>query len=359
VVLHSASGLDFTIPVLKKINNEDTWINPVKATTAMVNVESHLGKMECYACHSTWAPQCYGCHVKVDYSQNASSSDWLKTGDAHFANGETAQTCPNQGGMRKLAGKATEGRTYIRWEDPILGINGEGRIGPIITGCQQITTVIGPDGTILANNKIWQTPPFMENSGEKGQRGIDMTPAQPHTSTREARACTSCHANPKTLGYGISDGNYMNGYDSDRYMDLQDSKGNALSQNAIPQFNGIGGLDFDLSQVVTRDGEQLQTVGHHWPLSSPLSQYSREKMERVGVCMSCHKDIPSGTVPIKMLVKAGNILGKVPFNDEEHSKLLNDDLKWAALTKVAIPILLAFAALLIFYFIRRRRKSKI
>lgn len=358
VLLHSASGLTFNIPVLKKIKKEESWINPEKAITAMVNVGSHLEKMECYACHSTWAPQCYGCHVKVDYSQNASSTDWLKTGAAHSSNGETAQTCPNQGGERMQAGKATEGRTYIRWEDPILGINGEGKIGPIITGCQQITTVIGTDGETIVNNKIWQTPPFMENNGAEGQRGIDMTPAQPHTSSREARECTSCHTNPKTLGYGISDGGFMKGYDTNKFMDLQDAKGNVLSQNAQVQFNAIEGLDFDLSQVVTRDGEQLQTVGHHWPGSGPLSQNSRDKMERVGVCISCHKDIPSGTVPIKMLVKAGKLLGKVPLTDDEHSKLLNDDIKWAALTKVTIPAILALMGLIGFYFIRKRRMNQ-
>lgn len=357
VIIHSASGLDFNIPVLKKINKEDSWINPKEATTAMVNIGSHLQKMECYACHSTWAPQCYGCHVKVDYSQNQSNTDWLKTGAAHFANGETAQTSPNEGGAIKLAGKATEGRTYIRWEDPVLGINGEGRISPIIPGCQQITTVIDTDGETLINNKIWRTPPHMENGGEDRQRGIDMTPAQPHTTSREARACTSCHANPKTLGYGIGDGKFMKGYESDMYMDLRDAQGNVLSQNAQAQFNDIEGLDFDLSQVVTRDGKQIQTVGHHWSLSGPLTQNSREKMERVGVCISCHQDIPNGTIPISMLTKAGKMLGKVPLTDEEHSKLLNDGIKWAALTKVAIPFVLAFGGLLIFFVIRRRRKS--
>ncbi len=84
-------------------------------------------------------------------------------------------------------GKATEGRTYIRWENPVLGINGEGRVSPIIPGCQQITTVIGPDGKILVLNKIWRTPSNIENGGAEGQRGIDMAPAQPHTANARAR----------------------------------------------------------------------------------------------------------------------------------------------------------------------------
>ncbi len=359
VLLHSASGLDFRVPVLKNINDNDDWINPVKAGTAMVNIGIHLEKMECYACHSTWAPQCYGCHIRVDYSNGLKSTDWLKTGAMHYKNGETAQTCPGKGGFQKQAGKATEGRTYIRWEDPILGINGEGRIGPLITGCQQITTVIGTDGEILAENKIWRTPPYMENGGEDGQRGIDMTPAQPHTSSRQARECTSCHTNPKTLGYGINGGVYMNDYGTDRYLDLRDAGGNVLSRNAIAQFNAIAGLGFDLSQIVTRDGKQLQTVGHHWPLSAPLSQLSRDRMERVGVCMACHQDIPNGSIPIAMLVKAGGALGMAPHTDAEHSTLLNDDIKLAALTRVLAPILLIiFIAMALFLWVRRKRKLR-
>jgi hypothetical protein len=50
----------------------------------------------------------------------------------------------------------------------------------------------------------------------------------------------------------------------------------------------------DLDQVVTRDNKQLQTVGHHWPLSGPLTKDQRDRMEKVGVCISCHKDFTSG-----------------------------------------------------------------
>ncbi|RLD80724.1 MAG: cytochrome C [Bacteroidetes bacterium] len=342
VIVHSASGLDFRVPLLKKINEEDSWINPLKANTAMVNIGTHLDKMECYACHSTWAPQCYGCHVRVDYSQGLKSTDWLK-----------------DGGTATQDGKASEGRTYVRWEDPILGINGEGRICPVITGCQQITTVIGKEGDIIVSNKIWRTPPNIEGGGDEGQRGIDMTPAQPHTSSRQARECTSCHANPKTLGYGINGGVYMNAYDTDKYLDLRDADGSVLSQNARVQFHTIDGLDIDLSKIVTRDGQQLQTVGHHWPLSGPLSQDSRDRMERIGVCIACHKDIPNGSIPIAMLVKTGGIIGMVPHTDEEHSRLLNEDIKWAAVTKVLIPLIVTlFLAIIIFIRIRRKRMKR-
>ncbi len=337
VVVHSASGLDFNVPVLKNMEKENSWENPDKAITAMVNVESHLDKMECYSCHSTWAAQCYGCHVKIDYSEGKQSTDWLKTGNAHFSNGETCETAQNEQ-LRTSKGKVTESRSFVRWEDPILGINGEGRVTPIIPGCQQITTVIDEGGKTLFSNKIWRTPADMENGGETGQRGIDMSPAQPHTISKKARDCASCHTNPKTLGYGINDGVYMNGYEEDRYVDLRNAKGELLSEKATPQFSAIEDLPFDLTQVVTRDGKQLQTVGHHWELSSPLTQDQRERMERVGVCISCHQDIPNGNLSMQAITKLGDMLGKTPHTDEEHSKLLNSDINWTATTRLLFPV---------------------
>ena len=50
-------------------------------------------------------------------------------------------------------------------------------------------------------------------------------------------------------------------------------------------------LDHDLSQIVTRDGEVLVTVGSHWPLTGPLTAEQREKMERTGLCMGCHQNM--------------------------------------------------------------------
>ncbi len=348
VIVHSANGLDFDAPTLKKLNENNSWKYPEKAVTAMVQIGEHIKKMECYACHATWAPQCYGCHVQVDFSDNKTTRDWIKAGKAHHANGETAETLNREEEMT-IPGKSREGRTYVRWEDPVLGVNGEGRITPIIPGCQQITTVIGKDGKTLVSNKIWRTPPGMENGGEEGQRGIDMTPAQPHTISVEARECASCHTNPKTLGYGIGDGKFMTGYENDRYEDLKDATGQNLSKHSRPQIPKIEDLPMDLSQVVTRDGKQLQTVGHHWPLSSPLSQSTREKMERVGVCISCHQDVPDGNIFIKATAAAGEMLGMIPHNDHEHMKLLNSDIKWGAMTRILFPLLIILVLILGFW----------
>jgi len=292
VIVHSASGLDFVVPTLNSIRIANSWKNPKKAIAAMVQVSKHLDSLECYACHSAWAPQCYGCHVKVDYSDGKTSTDWVASGNLHFPDGNTAES-KRDGSAVKGPGKASESRGYLRWENPVLGINGEGRVSPIVPGCQQITTVIGPDGKTLVQNKIWRTAPQIENSGEAGQRGIDMAPLAPHTIAREARTCMSCHGSSKALGYGTHDGQYMKAYAEGVVVDLATAQGKIVSQNAQIQIPPIPELPMDLDQVVTREDEQVQTVGHHWPLSGPLPKEMRDRVEQTGVCIVCHEKIPA------------------------------------------------------------------
>ena len=308
VIVHSASGLDYEVPALNSIRLKNSWKNPKDAIAAKLMAKKHLEKLECYACHSAWAPQCYGCHVKVDYSEGKRSIDWIASGNIRFPDGHTAES-RRDGSVKKGPGKVTEARGYLRWENPVLGINGEGRVSPIIPGCQQITTVIGPDGTTLVQNKIWRTPSHLENGGPQGQRGIDMAPATPHSIARQARTCTSCHTNSKALGYGTHDGRYLKNYMKDIYVDIATSEGDLVSSNARIQISSIPELPMDLDQVVTRENKQVQTVGHHWPLSGPLPKEMRDQMEKVGTCITCHQHIPSGSV---------NILHKKSF----HSQLM-------------------------------------
>lgn len=291
VIVHSASGLDFEVPTLNSLRLKNRWKNPGAVTAAKIRAEKHLKTLECYACHSAWAPQCYGCHVTVDYSGGKTSTDWVASGNIQFPDGQTAES-RRDGGAIKGPGKASENRSYLRWENPVLGINGEGRVSPIIPGCQQITTVIGPDGKVLVQNKIWRTPANLENGGPDGQRGIDMAPAAPHTTARKPRTCTSCHANSKALGYGTHDGRYMKAYTQGVHVDVATAEGEIVSKRAQFQISPIPDLPMGLDQVVTRDDKQLQTVGHHWPLSGPLPKEMRDHMERVGTCILCHKDVP-------------------------------------------------------------------
>ncbi len=357
VVVHSASGNDFISPTLKELKETDTWKHPVKATTAMVNISAHMNNLECYTCHSEWAPQCYGCHVKVDFTKGYGSFDWTKAGRMHDSLGYTGEFMKDASPFIQK-GKVTEGRSYLRWENPILGKNGEGRVTPLIPGCQQITTVIGEDGKAIVTEKIWRTKPGLENGGDEGQRGIDMAPVTPHTTSAEARSCESCHTDPKALGYGINGGKFMHGYNTDKFTDIKDANGESLSENQRPQISRIDGLNMDLSQIVTRNGKQLQTVGHHWPDSGPLTQEQRERVERVGVCIACHQDLPNGDAAMSMITKAGDVLKMTPHGTEEHMNLLNSDINWAARTRILAPFILALLFIMAYIIWKQRKKLR-
>jgi hypothetical protein len=287
VIAHLASGKDLEVPLLKYKATTNTYKSQ-EAHVAMGEIKAHMDNLECYACHSDWAPQCYGCHIKVDYTPGKSATDWIASGSTNFLNGETSESVLGTKG-KTLFGKPSETRSYLRWEDPILGINGEGLVTPIIPGCQVTFTVIGPDGSTLILNKQAQVP-----DGPNGSlvAGTDMTPVQPHTSGRKARSCESCHSNPKTLGYGIQDGQFMQKQGQDLYIDLQDLRTKEyVPANKTVQIKAVPGMNHDWSQVVTRDGKQLQTVGTHWPDSRPLDQDQRERMEKTGLCMGCHQNM--------------------------------------------------------------------
>lgn len=283
VILHSASGIDFEVPVLKQIAQDGTWKSP-DAEVAMMSVGQHMESMECYACHADWAPQCYGCHITVDYSEGKTDVDWINNANARADNGLTADAPLGTNGLTS-AGKVSETRSYLRWEEPILGINGEGRVSPLMPGCQVITTVIDKDGNTIVQNETWMTP----DAG--GTKGLDHAAVQPHTAGRQARSCESCHNNPKTLGYGISGGRFLNGYDKGFTVDLETAAGEIIPQQTQMQSQAIPSLDHDLSRIVTEDGKQLVTVGSHWPLTGPLPQEMRDKMERTGLCMGCHQNM--------------------------------------------------------------------
>lgn len=360
VLVHSASGLDFEVPTLKSLAEANQWRNPAKAVSAKLQAKKHMQTIECYGCHSSWAPQCYGCHVNVNFSGDKKATDWVAAGNTHFENGHTAESMrgvepPVAPGV--AYGKTSENRSYLRWEDPVLGINGEGRVSPIIPGCQQITTVVAPDGELLVHNKIWRTPKGMEGGAEKGQRSLDMAPAAPHTVDWRARECTSCHARSKALGYGTHDGRYLIGYSEGVYVDIMNEKGELVTRTAQYQISPVPELTMDLDNVVNRENQQLQTVGHHWPLDGPLPEEVRNNMERLGVCLSCHKEIPEGRFVYQIISKVGDILDMVPKTDAEHMKLIGKAMFIAANLQIFGP-LVALVIIVVFVFLIRRRKRE-
>ena len=325
VIMHSATGNDFEVPVLKQLHKDNKWKSP-DAMVAMDRVGKHNESLECYACHASWVPQCYGCHVKMDYSKDKDGkprhdTDWVASGSKRTQSGETAESVLGVKGIQS-PGKAYETRSYLRWEEPVLGINGEGRVTPLMPGCQVVFTVIDRKGKTIALNQTARSKDEAKAVGQKRlPLGLDMAPVQPHSAQRKARTCESCHNNPKAMGYGISGGVFQTRYTENVIEDLIDQKtGKPIPRRYKVQIPKIEGMDFDWSTIVNKKGEQVQTVGTHWPLSRALTKKMRDGMQRTGLCMGCHREMTNEQL-------WGKVATKGTLTDEQHIELMNNMLK--------------------------------
>ncbi|WP_373003936.1 multiheme c-type cytochrome [Sulfurimonas sp.] len=340
IIMHLASGKDIELKPLKLLKEKKALSK--KALIAMDVIEPHTTKMECYTCHATWAPQCYGCHVKIDYSGGKQNPDFLKASHDKDIHGTT-------GGMRDLKkylvpGQVTETRSYLRWEDPALAQNGEGRVSPVVPGCQTTITVIGKEGKALLQNHIFKIP-NVEGAGEEGQNAIDMAPIQPHTIQKESRSCESCHASDKALGLGIGGGKLNADPSKTTIIDLMSADRKILPKKTDKQIPAIANLKHDYSKFIDENGTQLMTVGHHFKLSQPLSKEQREKLDRRGVCISCHQDIPKGNLAVSAITHISE-MAEIDIDRKTHSNILNKLLNIGAWIQVIGGL---FVSLLIMY----------
>ncbi len=351
VLVHLASGKDLILNPLKKLIRENKLSE--NGRVAMDQIEVHLNRMECYACHATWAPQCYGCNVKVDYSNGGKHVDWLAAASDHDVHGLTGGARGNLEDYL-VDGEVTETRSYLRWENPPLSQNGEGRISPTIPGCQTTITVIGKDGNALLQNHIFKISD-VEGAGEEGQLAIDMSPVQPHTIQKEARTCESCHTVAKALGYGINGGKYFADPSKDLIIDLMTAGGKIIPQKYTIQKPGIPNLTMDWSRFVNEKGRQLQTVGHHFKLSGPMNAAIRSKLDRRGVCLSCHQTIPDKDLAVSLMSHTAKYAGVV-IDNKIHQGILHKILLLSAWIQVLIGLLAGVGiVLLVFKFLRRKK----
>ncbi len=343
VVVHTAAGKDIVLKPLKYL--ADNHLLSLEGEVAMQTISKHTETMECYACHARWAPQCYGCHIKIDYSQPCKRKlDWVAMGQAHDLHGLTADA-KNQLEQYLIDGEITETRSYLRWENPPLAVNGENRISPAIPGCQTAVTVIGKNGKPLLQNHIFKIP-NVEGAESEGQLGIDISPVQPHTISKSSRSCEECHTNPQAMGYGIAQGELYENPAKEYVVDITDAFGNVLSENAQTQIGAIDNLTMDWSRFVSEEGKQLQTVGHHFSGSRPLNNAERQHLDRRGVCFSCHQTIPQGDIAVNLLTHIKNVSGKT-IDNSGHRSLLSKILHISAWAQLMAVVLLTGLAVII------------
>lgn len=274
------SGKRHEVPLLRERKFQDTWKSQ-QGETAMSVVSQHLNRMECYACHASWAPQCYGCHVK--YDMTAQGTDWaLSAINRDRRTGKQTVT--------KTPGDiVVENVGFIRWERPILGVNYKGRVSPLVPGCQVLWTFVDEKGVLRDVNRTFQT--------SDGLQSPTLAPLQPHSISDVARTCESCHTDPKALGYGEAKSRtsaLLRG-DTPPFAD----QGAGLlgdipsSKRAKPQIPAIPSFPYSWDQLVTRSGKQVQNMP--LPQDRPFSRAQRDVAEREGLCVACHRHYNTDT----------------------------------------------------------------
>lgn len=273
-VISRYDGKRHEIPLLKAKRLAESF-KTEQGKVAMAVVSQHIDKLECYACHALWAPQCFGCHMK--YDARAKGTDWI----------ETAKRRDPQTGRQVITQRpgelVMENRSFMRWESPILGVNLKGKVSPLIPGCQVFYTFIRADGKLTAREKHYTT--------SSGEASPTLAPLQPHSISLVARTCEDCHTNPKAIGYGTANSRSAAKLIGDRpvFQDLSAGVFGDIpgAKTARPQVPKIMDFPYSLEQLVTRSGRQVQNMP--LPEDRPLSKAERDLVEREGLCIGCHR----------------------------------------------------------------------
>jgi hypothetical protein len=180
-------------------------------------------------------PQCYGCH-EILFKQ-ASQKGWL-TG-------------------KKWTGRWKEGRSYIRFRRPPLGLWPDGQIGPFAPGCQVFLNVFDETGNYRP---------------EQSFRSMVMASFDPHTTALKVPDCVGCHLDPKALGLGEGS--------------LKITAGGLVFDPVYLSLESGLGIDFPLDAFVSAEGKPLQSASRD--KSRPFNREELIRITRAGLCIPCH-----------------------------------------------------------------------
>lgn len=174
ILKSKVTSQDHVVPQVKNIvDPTHAFFNPVASTAMTADHLKPQGGLECYACHSSWQNNCYGCHFERDLGDT--SLDFVA-------------------GYETPGKPRTSVKYFLNFKNFHMGWNSEGKVAPYVTGCQVLATVTDPLGNKILDQKLPVTA--------LGRSGLSLNPVQPHTTRATPRFCTECHSNPAALGLG-------------------------------------------------------------------------------------------------------------------------------------------------------------
>lgn len=139
---------------------------------------SHTDSVTCDTCHTSWQQQCVGCHVTWD----------LRLEQVDYQTGTLSP------------GLTRGSRSTFSLSDVLLGTGPDGRVQGVMASQQVQMAIVGSglygseEGEILAGEAREDgdvVGEFRHRDGLNANNGF--APFFPHTTTREARGCETCH----------------------------------------------------------------------------------------------------------------------------------------------------------------------
>lgn len=215
--------------LIGKNNDKRYALRPPKETVCAFPAHR---RVTCEACHSSWVPQCYGCHVRRDASK----------------------THLDKLSLQETPGRWQEGRSYIRYEQPMLAVWGD-EVVIVTPGCQDLVSLFDASGTLT-----------------DGFNRFTMAAINPHTTQEGGRGCADCHVSTRTVGLGEGTLSVDDGIIHFEPLD----KG----------VQTVAGQTVGFDVFVSLDGTPLQH-GSRKDLR-PFNGDELRRILRVGLCVGCH-----------------------------------------------------------------------
>jgi quinol-cytochrome oxidoreductase complex cytochrome b subunit len=199
-------------------------------------------KLSCSLCHSSWAPQCLGCHNEYDATDNM-GYDHLK--------------------RKQIRGEWNEFIGRFIAEAPVIGV-------------EEYDGKVEYKGAIPGMIMTIDTGSF---HGIKAPHAFHRlyAPSAPHTTQAKGRNCKSCHLNPLALGFGRGKLSLIqkNGL---AYWTFENQF--AKNENdGLPEDAWTGFLNAEES-IGNSTRKQFRS----------LNQTEQKKLLEVGACLICHSE---------------------------------------------------------------------
>ena len=253
------------------ISKKNGELHEVKKQSEICSRDNAHKNVSCSTCHAQWAPKCIGCHNSFD-KNDKSGYDLLD--------------------KKMVTGQWIEHVFEFGVDKPSMGVRMDGDKSTIEPAIPGMILTIDHDS--------------FENDKKKGTSFHRLyAPNSPHTISKTARDCKSCHSSPVALGYGEGSlvYNTTNGYGEWLFSPEYDLNPN----DNLPEDAWIPFLEKQKAKVFSTRTD-----------FRPFTITEQKRILLVGACLQCHKDnskimkktIEFGLDPLLLKISKACILPK-------------------------------------------------